>query len=108
LFPFSNEQIDEDKRKVPLEFDFKKSFDFEYEITLSKDYKLEFVPENYTFSNELLQVNINYNLKNDKLIVTQNLKLNKLLLEKNNFSDWNAAIKSMTKQYNQNIIFTKI
>jgi hypothetical protein len=44
LFPFSNEQIDEDKRKVPLEFDFKKSFDFEYEITLSKDYKLEFVP----------------------------------------------------------------
>lgn len=108
LFPFSNEQIDEDKRKVPLEFDFKKSFDFEYEITLSKDYKLEFVPENYTFSNELLQVNINYNLKNDKLIVTQNLKLNKLLLEKNNFSDWNAAIKSITKQYNQNIIFTKI
>ena len=108
LFPFANEQIDENKRKVPLEFDFKKSFNFEYEITLSKDYKLEFVPENYTFSNELLEVNINYNLKNNKLIVIQNLKLKQLLLEKNNFSDWNTAIKSLTKQYNQNIIFTKI
>ncbi len=108
FFPFSDERIDEDKREVPLEFDFKKSFDFEYEITLPKDYKIEFIPENYAFSNELLDVNINYTQKNNKIIVIQKLKLNKLLLEKNNFSDWNAAIKSITKQYNQNIIFTKI
>ncbi|TDP60257.1 DUF3857 domain-containing protein [Flavobacterium dankookense] len=108
FFPFSNERIDEEKRKVPLEFDFKKSYNFEYEITLPNDYKTEFLPENYVFSNELLDVNVNYTLKNNKIIVSQKLMLNKLLLEKNNFANWNAAIKSMTKQYNQNIILTKI
>ncbi len=107
LFPFSNDRIDTEKRKIPLEFDFKKSFAFEYDITIPEGYKLEFKPDDFELSNHLLTASITYVQKNDKLIVSQKMKINTLLLERKDFSNWNAAIKDITKQYNQNIILSK-
>ena len=107
FFPFSNERIDAEKRKIPLEFDFQKSFSYEYDIIIPENYKLEFKPEDYTFSNELMTVKITYALKNKKLAVAQNLKIKTLLINQKHFSDWNTAVKGITKQYNQNIILTK-
>lgn len=107
FFPFSNERIDVEKRKIPLEFDFKKSFDYDYEIMIPENYILEYSPDNYEFSNDLMSVKITYSHQNNKIVVSQHLKINTLLLERNHFSDWNTAIKGITKQYNQNIILTK-
>jgi hypothetical protein len=107
FFPFSNERIDVEKRKIPLEFDFKKSFDYDYEIMIPENYTLEYSPDNYEFSNDLMSVKITYSHQNNKIVVSQHLKINTLLLERNHFSDWNTAIKGITKQYNQNIILTK-
>lgn len=107
FFPFSNERIDVEKRKIPLEFDFKKSFDYDYEIMIPENYTLEYTPDNYEFSNDLMTVKITYSHQKNKIVVGQHLKINTLLLERNHFSDWNTAIKGITKQYNQNIILTK-
>ena len=107
LFPFSNDRIDIDKRKIPMEFDFEKSFAFEYDITIPNDYKLEFKPDDYEFSNDLVSIKITYLQKNNKLIVDQKMKINTLLVERKHFNDWNNAIKGITKQYNQNIILSK-
>jgi len=106
-FPFSNDRIDTEKRKIPVEFDFKQSYDFQYEIVIPEDYKLEFKPEDYQFSNDLLSAKITYVQKNNKLVIDQKVKVNTLLVEKNQFADWNTAVKSITKQYNQNIILSK-
>lgn len=107
LFPFSNDRIDVEKRKIPLEFDFEKSFAFEYDITIPDDYKLEFKPDDFEFSNDLVSAKITYVQKGNKLVVDQKMKINTLLLERRQFTDWNNAIKSITKQYNQNIILSK-
>jgi hypothetical protein len=107
FFPFANDRIDTEKRKIPLEFDFEKSFAFEYDIAIPDGYKLEFKPDDYEFSNDLLSVKITYVQKNNKLIIDQKLKVNTLLVEKKQFTDWNSAIKGITKQYNQNIILSK-
>lgn len=107
FFPFSNNRIDTEKRKVPFEFEFEESFAFDYEIAIPDSYKLEFKPDDYEFSNDLLSMKVTYVQKNNKLTVAQKVKVNTLLLEKNRFADWNSAIKGITKQYNQNIILSK-
>ncbi len=107
LFPYSNQRIDTEKRKIPVEFEFKQSYDFEYEITIPDGYKLEFKPENYEFSNDLLFAKITYTQNNNKLLINQKIKMNTLLIERSQFTDWNTAVKNITKQYNQNIILSK-
>jgi len=107
FFPFSNDRIDVEKRKVPLEFDFQKSYNFEYDITIPDGYSVEFKPDDYEFSNALMNAKITYTQKGNKLTVNQEMKVTTLLIEKKQFTDWNAAVKSITKQYNQNIILSK-
>ena len=108
FFPFADERIDSEKRKVPYEFDFKKSFTFEYELIIPDGYKLDFKPENFTFTNPYMHAQIDYAVDGNKLTVKQQLSAETLLLEKNDFEGWNTAIKTISKQYNQNIIFTRI
>lgn len=107
FFPNSNFLIDTEKRTVPVKFDFNKSNNFEYTITIPEGYKLEYKPDDFKLSNNLISSSITYVLKNKQIIVTQQMKTNTLLLEKEQFNDWNLAIKNITKQYNQNIILTK-
>jgi len=107
FFPYSDSRIDTEKRKVPIAFDFKRSYDFEYEMQIPDGYKVEFKPENFNFKSELVQASIDYSIKGSQLIVSQKMEIDLLLLEKNKFEAWNSAIKNITKQYNQNVILTK-
>lgn len=107
FFPFSDSRIDTQIRKVPYMFDFNKSYNFEYEIAIPNGYKLDFKPDDYTMSNDLVKAKIKYKLQDRKIVVSQELELNKLLLETEDFDSWNTIIKSITKQYNQNIILVK-
>ncbi|WP_207556415.1 transglutaminase-like domain-containing protein [Flavobacterium frigidimaris] len=107
FFPYSDARINVEKRKNPLENDFKKSYEFEYEFIIPAGYSLEFLPENFTFKNDFFQATINYKKVNNTIMIDQKMEMNVLLLEKENFETWNTAIKNITKQYNQNIILVK-
>lgn len=107
FFPFSDSRIDNEKRKIPVEFDFKKSYEFEYELSIPEGYKVEYKPDNFTIANELMKASITYSQTGNKLLVNQKIAINTLLLQENKFETWNTTIKSITKQYNQNIILTK-
>lgn len=107
FFPFSDSRVDTEKRKAPVEHDYKKSYDFEYEFTIPEGYKIDFKPENFETSNDLIQAKITYVASGNKIIVNQKMAINVLLLEKPNFEVWNSTIKTITKQYNQNIILSK-
>ena len=107
FFPYADSRIDTEKRKVPYEFQFNKSFDFEYEIAVPDGYKVEYIPESFDLKTDLIQANITYTTSGQKVIVKQKIATNVLLLQTGQFEVWNNAIKSITKQYNQNIIFSK-
>ncbi|WP_298221487.1 DUF3857 domain-containing protein [Flavobacterium sp.] len=107
FFPYADSRIDIEKRKAPITYDFKKAFNFEYEVLLPEGYQLSYKPDDFNFSNNMLKVNIKYTAAGNKILVSQKMELNTLLVEKDQFESWNTAIKSITKQYNQNIILTK-
>lgn len=107
FFPYSNARINVEKRKTPLENNFKKSYDFEYDFTIPEGYSVDYLPENFTFTNDFFTAAITYKKVNNTIIINQKMAMNALLVEKTNFEAWNTAIKNITKQYNQNIILVK-
>ncbi|HEX8270534.1 MAG TPA: transglutaminase domain-containing protein [Flavobacterium sp.] len=107
FFPYSDSRVSE-KRKVPIEFSFKKAYEIEYEYAIPEGYKVEFTPANFKLDTDLIAAEIRYTTSGSKLTVYQKIATNVLLLEKPQFEAWNLAIKNITKQYNQNIILSKI
>lgn len=107
FFPYSDARINIEKRKIPVENDFKKSYDFEYNFAIPEGYTVDYLPENFNFSNDFFTVSITYKKVNTTIIINQKMEMNALLIEKSNFEMWNTAIKNITKQYNQNIILLK-
>ncbi|WP_371414650.1 transglutaminase domain-containing protein [Flavobacterium sp. 140616W15] len=107
FFPYSDARINVEKRKTPLENDFKKSYNFEYEFVIPQGYTIDFLPENFNFTNAFFTASITYKKVNNTIIINQEMTMDTLLIEKNNFETWNIAIKNITKQYNQNIILIK-
>jgi hypothetical protein len=107
FFPYSDARINVEKRKTPFENDFKKSYAFEYEFAIPDGYNVDFLPENFAFNNDFFTASITYKKVGNTIIINQKMAMNTLLVEKNNFETWNAAIKNITKQYNQNIILVK-
>ena len=107
FFPYLDARINIEKRKIPVENDFKKSYDFEYDFAIPEGYTIDYLPESFNFSNDFFTADITYKKDNNTIIINQKMEMNTLLIEKNNFETWNTAIKNITKQYNQNIILVK-
>jgi hypothetical protein len=107
IFPFKENLIDIEKRKLSIERDFANCYEIQYEYELPSDYKVEFMPVNAKYENDLGSFDIQYKALKSTITVTQKIESKKLLLEDKDFVLWNSFIKALTKQYNQSIILSK-
>ncbi|MBP6127910.1 DUF3857 domain-containing protein [Flavobacterium sp.] len=107
IFPLKDLQIDSEKRKYPVQYEYNYSYEMEYQYEIPKEYKIEFLPENLKTETDLGTFDIQYNVQNNFVLVTQKVSTKKLLLEKADFEKWNAFLKSLNKQYNQSLILVK-
>lgn len=107
IFPLKEFQIDVEKRNFPIERDFAYRYEINYEYEIPQDYKIEFIPENSKTENELGAFEIQYKAEKNKLIVKQHIESKKVLIQKTEFQQWNAFIKSLNTQYIQSILLTK-
>jgi Domain of Unknown Function with PDB structure (DUF3857)/Transglutaminase-like superfamily len=107
LFPLKESVLDIEKRKLSIENDFAYIYEIQYEYELPLDYKVEFLPENTKTDNDLASFDIQYKAEKNRITIFQKVESKKLLLESKDFVLWNSFIKTLNKQYNQSIIFTK-
>jgi hypothetical protein len=107
IFPLKDLQIDSEKRKYPVQYEYNYSYEMEYQYEIPKEYKIEFLPENINMETDLGTFDIQYNVQNNFVLVTQKVATKKLLLEKPDFEKWNAFLKTLNKQYNQSLTLVK-
>ncbi len=107
IFPLKELQIDSEKRKYPVEYEYNYSYEIEYQYEIPKEYRIEFLPENLKTETNLATFDIQYKVQNNFILVTQKVSTKKLLLEKSDFEKWNAFLKTLNKQYNQSLILVK-
>ena len=104
--PYNNDIIDKE-RKLPLENDYKYSNRNHYQFSIPEGYKIEYIPENQSFENDLIGFSIKYTLEEDEIILTTEYKINYLLMKAENFDNWNNAINQLSKAFSEIIILKK-
>jgi hypothetical protein len=96
------------KRKNEIEFDFKKYYKFYTTLEIPVNYKIDYLPENISVSNDLMNCNITYLLKENQIIYNQSIELNFLNLNLKEQKELNAQIKKIEKHYKEIIVLKKI
>lgn len=105
---FSGSKLDIDERKgIALKFDHKIDDTKTVELTLPKNTSVSYVPKNVDINNDYFGFSIKYEQIGNKIVMTKNLYINTLLVEKESFEDWNNMIKQLTKAYKEVVIIKK-
>lgn len=101
---FERQVIDTAKRKVPQENEFKYLIKQYHILEIPKGYSVAYKPDDFSFSNDFVSVKISYEVKNGKIIATQEFENKKLLLYPSEFAEYNRAIKAVQPQYKETVV----
>lgn len=100
---YKNGKLEKD-RAVPYKFmsrSFKKTH---AEVEIPQGYKLEYLPQPYHVENTYFTFDMKYNLINNKVVYTKEIKILKGMLPVSEFTNWNTAIDGLNKFYNDQVI----
>lgn len=95
------------KREFAIEYDFKRYQSYVTKFKIPEGYLVDYIPENVSFSNDLITCNISYELKENVVYYHQNIELNFLILTKEQQLELNKLIKKVEKQYKEIIVLKK-
>jgi len=97
-----------DNKQTPLEIKYKKLTINHVIFEMPKDYKLTFVPKNSEYKNDFFGYHITYTTEpNNKVLLTQKFYTNFLLLQHQQFNQWNSMLDSLKDAYKTSINIQK-
>lgn len=81
-----------------------------YKVTLAipEGYVISYLPKNSSMENELFKFTSQFVTEDNKVTLTYNLTLKKIVVKKEEFAAWNSFISSLQKIYSENIALKKI
>ncbi|MFN7045527.1 MAG: DUF3857 domain-containing protein [Flavobacterium sp.] len=103
---FEKNPIQKD-RITGYDFEIVSFFNSEYEFEIPANYKLKYIPKNFTLDNELLKVSAVFTESNNKIQVKYNFEVKKMVIEPSDFQLWDDSIKKMKSNYSETLILTE-
>lgn len=100
---YSNEEVDDPARKVPLFYLFEIQAKSYIELEIPKTYNISKVPENRSYSSEILDFESKYLVEKDKIVFQSNVSIKSILVQPEKFPQWNTGMKLISKSYKDNI-----
>lgn len=104
---FTDDIIDLTKRKLPKESDFKYVIKQYTILDIPQGYQVTYMPKDFSCSNDLVGFSISYKQAEGKIITTQEIRSNYLLMEPADFPKWNDAVKQLNIQYKEQVVLEK-
>lgn len=100
---YSNERIDDLERNVPLTYLFNIQNQVYTSLKIPENFSVKRIPENKSFSNELIDFNQRYRLENDKVILNGELGIKQMVIKPSEFNGWNDGFKLLNKAFKENL-----
>lgn len=100
--PFSGDKM-MDSRKLPLEIDYKSSFNYQFSFEKDPSFQIAEFPSNAAFSSQDASMKISLSEDPAYLHVQMHFLMNDLLLEPQEFEAHNQFVKQLKMAYRQNI-----
>jgi hypothetical protein len=104
---FNNDVYELDKRQNPVMFNYFFTDNYYTELIIPEGYIVKTLPEPSSFKSEIFGFDMKYRTENNRIILDKRIYVNTLLLNMQNFKQWNEMIKALSKSYNQAIVLTK-
>ncbi|HFS68206.1 MAG TPA: hypothetical protein ENK67_08345 [Flavobacteriia bacterium] len=95
------------KRKTDYLFRFKKDLESITELTIPKNYKVNFLPNNIAIKTYDFDLSVTYSVKENKIIYTKKFLIKKAKISTANFKKWNTFIKKLDNLYNEQLVLIK-
>lgn len=102
-----NEQLDLDKRKLPLSSEYRYTQSHRTTLEIPAGYEIGYLPENTSVQQDLLSFNIRYRKEKNQVIQEKDIYINHIMLEKEQFQDWNNVIQKLNEAYREVVILKK-
>ncbi len=104
---FFNKLIDTDKRTAPQENDYKYTSRQVAVFEIPEGYDLEYLPQDQKSERELFGFEINYQLEANKITQNKILYINYLILDLDQFQEWNQMIQELNEAYREVLVLKK-
>lgn len=108
LFKFyEHQEIDYPKRTIPIEHEYKGISKYVTILSIPDGYKVSYLPESKSFSNDVWGFKITYEQKSNQIVMTQSFENNHLLLQPEKFQAWNKVLENLFPLYRETISLSK-
>jgi len=94
-------------RMAPLEMDNKTQDSYTVILTVPDGYKVKSIPKDASYKTDLIDYTVNYKQQGKEIVMTLNLKLNFLLLEKDQFDVWNKFLAMKKSSTSESVVLVK-
>ena len=94
-------------RKNDYEFNQKYYLTSQAELVIPAGYKVDYLPEPFKKSTPEYSFEGSFTNKGKSIVYTKTIVVNKPILHKDGFEQWNSFIKSINKFYNDQVVLVK-
>lgn len=104
---YEHAEIDYPKRKIPIEFDFKKTARYVTVLKIPDGYRAGYIPAGKTYHNDVWGFDMTYEEKSGQLILSQEFDTEQLMLYPDKFEAWNKVLENLFPLYKESILISK-
>lgn len=104
----SSSMYDTSKQKMGIENEYCFSITQYAILKLPEGYTTNFIPENFSLSNELLDFSITYQKESGRIIACQKYVSHSMLLKPASFSLWNESVRKIMTRYKEQVVLQKL
>ncbi len=94
-------------RKSPYERDYKNHIIEYIEFTVPDDLEVDYIPGNSEWKGDLFSFDIAYSRSGNKILYKKNIRLDVLMINPDQFKEWNDANKRLAEAYKETIVLKK-
>ncbi len=108
LFKFyEHEQIDHPKRKMPVEYSFAFKRKYVTVLQLPPGFEVSHLPKSKKYQNSVWGFEMVYEQKNNQVILTQEFVNDHLLINPDQFAEWNKVLEELLPLYKETLSVSK-
>lgn len=104
---YEHEEIDYPRRHMPIEFDFHNQRKYVVVLKVPAGYHISYMPNAKPYHNDVWGFDMSYEQKTGLLIFRQEFDNRHLLLNVDQFADWNKVLEKLFPQYRESISLTR-
>ena len=106
-FPLNKNELTQEKRTYPVDFEYIKHRQFNATIVIPKNYTINNLPENYSIDDDLVNINLRYTNIENTVFVIGNYKFKKAVYVPEEYTRIKSYLSTIVNKFNQYIVLEK-